>query len=341
MEHLYFAAAVAAVLGAFAVAGFVLFVRVWRGDGGLRGTALRATISVGTLLVLFLGLEIYFAGFYVASDGYGQTLAGRRWFQLYWNPINKLGYRDSDHSFADDSVVLVVGDSFVAGHGVANPDERLSGVIEDGLGAGWQVAVVAQNGWDPVQEYEGLVAYPVKPDRIVLSYYINDIESSARALGNAPPKDLLRMPPASIRWLVERSHAVNWFYWRVLRGEFGTIYWDWLKEAYGDPEVLEAHAKELEKFMAYAAEIGAELDFVVWPNLDYIEGSRPFTDRVVALLEERGASVLDLGTHFSGRDPSTLVANRMDGHPNPRIHAEVAGMLLESWKSASAKLAPR
>ena len=335
MEHFTFATYVAALVLAAAGGAFILFGKCWRSREGplglLRDGLLKLAVSMGTLLVLFLGIEIYFAGFYVESDGYGTTLAGKRWFELHWNPQNALGYRDRDHDWKDDQALLIVGDSFVAGHGVADAGKRMSGVLERGLGDGWQVGVVADVGWDPVQEFEALSAYPKKPSRIVVSYYINDIESAAKAHGNAPPTQLLKQPPKVVRWLVDQSYGVNWFYWRILRGQFGTVYWDWLKAAYEDPEVLAAHARELERFMAYSEEVGAQLDFIVWPNLDYIEGSRPFTDRIVALLLERGVSALDLGAHFSGRDPATLVVNAMDGHPNAATHAEVAKLLLGSW----------
>ncbi|MEM8710964.1 MAG: SGNH/GDSL hydrolase family protein [Planctomycetota bacterium] len=338
-DHLWFAASLALALALAIVLFAWLFRRVWpaRESGGMRAIGVRLAISFSMLLATFAALETYFAGFYVTSDGYGTTLAGTRWFELYWNPINQLGYRDRDHVWGDDRALIVVGDSFMAGHGVRRVEDRLSGVLEKGLGDGGQAAVVAQNGWDSTQEFEGLASYPRKPDRIVVSYYINDIEGAARIHGNAPPSQLLRQPPKAVRWLVVRSHFVNWLYWRVIRGQFGTIYWDWLKAAYDDDAVLDTHMGELQRFMDLATETNAELDFVVWPNLDYIEGSRPFTDKVVKRLRERGANVLDLGERFAGRDPRGLVVNEMDGHPNPRTHAEVAGWLLESWVDSESE----
>jgi len=331
MDNWQFAAGTLAATVGFIGVSLMLFRRIWRAGGALRPVLVRLTISVGTLLILFLGLEAFFGFRYVQSDGYGTTLAGQRWFHVHWNPINSLGYRDHEHDWKDDKSVFIVGDSIVAGHGVDNISERFSGVLERGLGEGWQVAVIAQCGWDPEQEYNGLVAHPHVPDRIIVSYYINDIENAARAHANPPPTHLQTQPPTAVRWLVEHSYFVNWFYWRVLRGAFGTIYWDWLKDAYEDPEVLATHAKDLDRFIAHAEKVGASIQFVVWPNLDYIEGSLPYTDRIVALLEERNVPVLDLGKHFSGRSPGSLVVNSMDGHPNPATHAEVAQLLLQDW----------
>jgi len=102
MDHLYFAAALLALLALFIAIFVWLFRRAWTQESAVRALFLRAVISVSMLLGMFALVETYFAGFYVNSDGYGTTLAGSRWFQLYWNPINELGYRDRNHTWGDD-----------------------------------------------------------------------------------------------------------------------------------------------------------------------------------------------------------------------------------------------
>ena len=57
--------------------------------------------------------------FFAQSDGFNLTLSSRNWFARYWQPINSLGYRDVEPRAPrpGEKFVLVVGDSFVAGHG--------------------------------------------------------------------------------------------------------------------------------------------------------------------------------------------------------------------------------
>lgn len=314
------------------VLGVVLFRVLWRRGGRLRTLCAGLVVSTSTALVCVTALEAYFAVGYVKSDGYGATLAGLRWFEEHWNPINSLGYRDREHDWHGSQTLLVVGDSFIAGHGVDDIDQRLSGVLAQRLGPDWNVAIVAQCGWGPRRQAEALVALGQRPDRLVLSYYINDIESAARAHGNDPPTNLLRPPPEVARGLIEGSHLVNWFYWRIVRGRFGRVYWDWLTKAYESEEVVATHMDDLQRFIDFAAESGAQLDVLVWPNLDYLVESRKYTDRIVHLLRERKVEVLDLGEHFVDRKSAELVVNKMDGHPNPRTHAEVAELLLQKWQ---------
>lgn len=311
------------------VLALLLFGVLWRRGGRLRTLCVGLAVSACTLSIALVGLELYFAVAYVKSDGYGVTLAGRRWFEERWGPLNSLDYRDPEHDWSGERTLLIVGDSFIAGHGVDHIDQRLSGVLARKLGDDWNVAIVAQCGWDPRQEMKALLALGKQPDWLVVSYYINDIESAARDHGAVPPTEHLSLPPRGLQSFVETSHVANWFYWRVVRGAFGSIYWDWLRRAYENEAVLATHLEDLQKFIDYAAEVGADLDFVVWPNLDYLAESRPYTDIIVQRLRQRGVEVLDLGERFEVREGRTLVVNSMDGHPNPATHAEVAELLLE------------
>ncbi|MGH7822021.1 MAG: hypothetical protein ACREQ9_19845, partial [Candidatus Binatia bacterium] len=84
-----------------------------------RGLA-RATILAHALGCAFLAAEIVFS-FVPRSNGNANALAMRKWMAEYWKPINRLGFRDADVAVADlehKRKILVVGDSFVAGHGV-------------------------------------------------------------------------------------------------------------------------------------------------------------------------------------------------------------------------------
>jgi len=331
LHHWEFAAWLAAALIAGGLSARWVFLHPWSGGGRWRTAAAGAVVSLFTFGLSYLAAECWFVGVHDQSDGYAQTLAGKRWFSRHWTPINSLGYRDREHDFSGKSPLLVVGDSFVAGHGTEDIDDRMAGVLQARLGPDWEVAIVAQNGWNPAQELEALRAYPVTPKRVLVSYYINDIESAAIAQGNPPPKVRVRHPPEPARWLAERSHFANWFYWRVLRGQFGTVYWDWLKAAYDDDATLAHHGEELQGFIDYADEAGSEIAFLIWPNLDYVEDSRAYTRLVTGLLQERGALTIDLGETFLGRDERTLVVNPMDGHPNPRTQAEAIDLLLGVW----------
>lgn len=299
--------------------------RVWKNGSQTRNMFKNASLLLFSSLCFLIIIEVVFGVFVVQSDGFGFTLASRRWFQEYWNPINSNGYRDYEHNWKQN-ILFVVGDSFIAGHGIKKIDDRLAGVIAKKLGNDWSVAVLAQNGWATPAEYNALVKHQKQPTQIIFSYYINDIESAARANGLNRPR-LIRLPNSWISPFVNNSFVLNWFYWRIYRGGLGDIYWKYLKHAYSDPGIWSSHKQTLGDIISFARQMNSGIAFIVWPNLNHIEGSLEFTSRVVEFLEEQDVKVVDLSTHFRGRSAETLVVNALDGHPNEKTNTEVAKLV--------------
>jgi len=142
------------------------------------GTAL---LSLGFSAVLLDGL---FFAVHVESGSNAQSLAAKRWFCVHWNPIDTLGYRDEEPTRLEGrNVVYVVGDSFVAGQGVADYRARFSNRLEELLGPEWAVANIARIGWDTRQQRAALAKLQAPPDLVVLSYLINDIARIAASHG--------------------------------------------------------------------------------------------------------------------------------------------------------------
>ena len=95
----------------------------------VRNVALGSCVSLLSLGLLLLIFEFSFKLFVLQSDRFGHTLAAQRWFEKYWGPTNSFGFRDREFSetdLASTEMLFVVGDSFVAGLGINDPEERIS-----------------------------------------------------------------------------------------------------------------------------------------------------------------------------------------------------------------------
>lgn len=330
----------------FAAVGVSLIVAValvlrrhWTRPSRLRRTFVNASVVCFTLYFLFLGLEISFYFVAVQSDSFGFTLAAKRWFEEHWHPINAFGYRDIEHPrdfLEEKDVLLVVGDSFVAGHGIADPANRFSNVLQGELGPDWVVVNVAKNGWHTRDEYDAIVSYPVEPKLIVLSYYTNDIDHAAQQHGVTPAFPL-EEPPPLLRSAVRFSYFFNFVYWRVYRfnkaGEFDRIRSEYLDEIYTSEEIWKTHERELLDIIDYTGSHRIELIVVVFPNLRDIERSKEITSRVVDLMRSRDVPVIDLPTLLADRNPAQLVAGPVDNHPGAALHREVGLLLHEQVMS--------
>lgn len=308
---------------------------VWTRSSRTRTVAVRIAVSGFAALYALLALELGFFAFVDSSDSFGFTLASKRWFARYWHPINSLGIRDEDHDpirLREKRVVIAAGDSFVAGHGIRDPRDRFANKLAERLGDDWEVVVLAKSGWHTVDQYEALVQYPVQPEVIVLSYYFNDVEHAFASHGLELPAPF-DPPPGFLRPLVERSHFLNFVYWRFYRfangAEIDRQFWEFFQHNGQRADVWATHAAALRKIAHHAKEHGSRLIVVVFPQLREIERSKPYTSRVTKLFEDEGVEVLDLSPRLAGRDPDELIVGPLDNHPSVELNREVAEILFE------------
>lgn len=299
-----------------------------------------------SMLAGVLLLELYFAAIHDQSDGFNLTRSGRQWFERHWKPVNSLGYRDAEPAAPSpgQKTVMILGDSFAAGHGIERAGNRFSDVAARALGPGWKVYNVSQPGWDTVDEAKAMRAFPQKPDVVVLCYYLNDIFHAAKDVGY-PLTFSVNLPTGFMKELVGVSALADYAYWRLARGGnlsggAGT-FWDTLKGAYADPAVWSIHAKALEDIAAYCRENRIALVAVVFPMLQAPAESAPITGKVAGALAAMGADVVDLTATFQGRPARELVVNSLDAHPNEAVHRQVGELLTGRMRSLEASLSQR
>ncbi|MDD2387896.1 MAG: hypothetical protein PHP52_14060 [Bacteroidales bacterium] len=152
------------------------------------------SISFVSILSFFLIFEIIFS-FYTPSTNVFTDLSNQIWIKRYAQEKNSLGYRDEEPvDQSGKKNILVIGDSFVAGHGVKY-DEMFVNILKNELTDNYNLFNLGVSGSHTDREFDSLLTYPIKPDIIVLCYYHNDIESAMIEHNFSPkiknPKDKL------------------------------------------------------------------------------------------------------------------------------------------------------
>lgn len=331
-----------ALWGALALATF----GVREGDGRSLAAAFsksRATgalITLTTLAIVLLVVELGMRVFMIQSDGFAFTAMHYWWQQLYWKPINSLGYRDEEpNRDANLKHILVVGDSFPSGHGINRLEDTFPHVLERMLwncdaipktdfvcqGQGYSVNIAAQPGWDTNAELPALADYPVQPNIAVLSYVYNDI---GYALPENPVRFTFPQPP----WdgVVRDFFVVNFLYWHVFQfgiEQYGQEYVDLLLQAYRDPAIWAQQEGSLKQLVAWTEDRDIRLIVLIWPALNDLDGSRPSTEQVARFFQAQGITVLNMSDALAGSDPSALMVNPFDAHPNIATHRRAAEWL--------------
>lgn len=304
--------------------------------GRARSGGMAVLVVTDAVLAVLLALELGMALFFAQSDGFNITMSSRNWFARHWHPVNGLGYRDAEprEKAPGEQLVLVVGDSFAAGHGVDRAEDRFGDVLGRDLGPGWRVANASKIGWDTVDEDQALRAYPVAPDVVVLAYFVNDIYRAAEK-SQFPLPFAVQFPKSAVsRYLVDHFALANFVYWRLAR--IGNVedasrgFWGRLAAAYADPAVFAAHAAELDSIVGWCRDRRVRLIALVIPNLADVAGSAPMTARVAAFFKDRGVETVDLTPVLAGKKPSELVVNSVDTHANVGLNAVMARLLRQA-----------
>ncbi len=297
----------------------------------VRSILIRILILTFTTFYIGLICELIFYNFFIQSDGFAFTLASRRWFQKYWYPINSYGYRDNDHkSIAGKMNLFIVGDFFVNGHGIKDYRDRFTNLLAGKLGGNWEVYNIVKGGWSTQDEYKALINYPIKPDVVIFSYFINDIEGAAREVGNDRPV-LIQPPPKIFAMILNRSYFLNYIYWKLYRIKFASnmrdVYFGYLENAFSSPEIWRAHREDLLDLIKYAQSKRAKMIFLLFPNLADINSSSKLTAQIGEFLTGESVKVINLARYLKGRNSKELIVSPFDAHPNVSLHMEVANLL--------------
>lgn len=295
-----------------------------------------------SLFLTLMALEFYFKNFFAEPDIL-DTLARRNW--QAWSSetpreagkpsLNSWGYRDIEWTpelVAGKVKVMVVGDSFVAGAGLARVEDRFSNRLGEMLGTDYVAFNVGKNGLNTGQVIQAIIEYPHRPDVLVLSYYLNDIESVSPPCQGSPTPLLQVSDP--LLPLVENSYAANFFYWRlarVVQGLQPDLRWECLFKAYTDPEIWWLHQQELLSIYEGTRSEQIPLFVVVFPSMLYLEDSKVATERVINLYQQQNVPVVDVAALVKDLPAKQRIASPMDTHASALVNQLVADKLYEMF----------
>ncbi|WP_420149005.1 SGNH/GDSL hydrolase family protein [Spirosoma sp.] len=287
-----------------------------------------ATLFV-PLVLLFVALEIVFMFIAQSQEG-GLTLASHIWFERYWPPMTG-DYRDTPKTDTlGKKKVLLVGDSFTAGHGLKSADERFGNVLGQKLGDKQYVTYnLGISGSDTRDEYKRLVKFGVKPDVLVLQYFPNDIEKVAHdhglvPTGFTPYSDV----PRAFQSLFIKSYLFNYLYWQFPHGNFAPFD-NYARTAYGTPAIINDHLSDLNQFVEYAKANNSRLYVVLFPFVHDLKRSAEYTKPVVDFFQKSNVPVLEVGNLIGDIEIKDRVVGRNDGHASPIVNQRVGEALFK------------
>lgn len=303
-----------------------------------KSNKLVANIATLGIMVVWLAGFLEIAFMFISQSHEGDlSKASQIWFAKYWKPITSEGYRDFPKTNAEKKKkVLVLGDSFAAGHGLNNTEDRFSDQLEQKLGADrFAVYNLGVSGSDTRDEFQRLQKFPVKPDVLVLEYFPNDIERAARdaklTLAEFKPYDDIKLP--GVGSLVMRFYLPNYIYWQFPHMPPASIT-DFVQKSYTDTTILNPHLRDLQKIVDYAQAHNAPMYVVMVPFLQNVEKSNGYTKPIEDFFINQKIPVVRLSEHLGEIPPKERIVGKNDGHASAKVNAVIADKLYEQMKSS-------
>jgi len=246
---------------------------------------------------------------------------------------NDWGLRDNvDYSFrrseSSDRRITFLGDSFTAGHGIAEVDDRFVNLIRAARPE-WEVQSLAMDGMDTGREIKSLQQSLKKRfelDVVVLVYCLNDISDLIDEWNETLP--LIKESRTKQGFLLRNSYAISTLYFRykVLNNPSAANYFRFVLDHYGG-STWETQRSRLSILQRIIESNGGRLLVVTFPFLHSLGPEYPFRgvhEKLAALWQDLRIPHLDLLTIFESGEPSEMVLNKYDAHPNHAAHRQAA-----------------
>jgi hypothetical protein len=225
----------------------------------------------------------------------------------------------------------------VAGLGICDAKNRFGDVLQTKLGDGYAVFNVAEPGWETPDEIRYPPLYPYRPDIVVLSYFVNDIQ--AAMIAKHPTERIIASTPWWANTLLGQSFLLDYVYWQIIYKQL--IYrnqyqaseeggWKTVLDSYFLPDVWELHKSELMQLIAWARQGNRPVIAIIWPRLDNIASSVKQVALVEDVFKSNGVTVVNALDLVGDEPPAALVVSNTDAHPNENVQRRAADALYQA-----------
>jgi lysophospholipase L1-like esterase len=289
-------------------------------------------LLLALLAMIFTALETRYRFFFDSTDSFGLSKAMDRWMERHYQS-NSWGLRDNiDYSFqrdeSSDRRITFLGDSFTAGHGIPEVDDRFVNLVRSARPE-WEVQSLAADGIDTGREIKSLQQFletRLELDVVVLVYCLNDISDLIDEWNEMLP--LIRESKAKQGFLLRNSYAISTLYFRykVLNHPSAANYFRFVLDHY-EGSTWEMQRNRLSVLQRIVELSGGRLLVVTFPFLHSLGPGYAFRgvhEQLAALWQDLQVPHLDLLTTFESAEPEEIVLNQYDAHPNHAAHRQAA-----------------
>lgn len=282
-----------------------------------------------SLLLLFLVSfifvigESYFRFSVDTTDSFGLNKITQRWMERHYKPNNFYARDNIDYNLKIQNGkrrVAFLGDSFTAGHGIKNVDDRFPNLIRS-VNPGFEVHVLADNGMESINQLDlvrKLINDNYQFDVVVLVYNLNDISYLLPETNEI--YDRVFAFHDKLNYFGNNSYFINTLSFRYFAWQNQDLsnYYDYVRDGYFSG-IWNEQASVLEEMKNLIEFEGGQLQVVTFPFLHDKKEDYKFEkvhDKLGNFWLEMSIPNLDLEHVFDDFNKQELVVNKYDAHPN-------------------------
>lgn len=317
--------------------------------------------STGLWILLFFYSGEMYLSIFPPSQGNNEAYISKIWFKRYWE-TNKYGFRDKDYmldelKYKKKDLIVFLGDSYIAGHGINDPKDRTADILETALKTDYYLINTGINGIGTLKEFSILKGFPLRPKVIILSHVSNDIEEilpqeesyaaayqqtesnlSIFLFSNSRNSILGDLLYHYIKQLVfaSRQQVTN-----TNSPETKNAFHEWYKV----DTIFNQHLKNIKRISDYSIDsLHAKFILVTYPEGGgkEIDSTDIYINRKIinSLAHRNNFYTLNVTPIFRRFKPNDRIVNFLDGHPSKKINQLVADTLIQLITSPDFKKQP-
>jgi len=293
---------------------------------------------------LFYGIELYLSVM-PPSQGNGEAFVSKLWFQKYWE-VNNYKYRDRAfkiESVSNKNIILYVGDSYVAGHGIKKTSQRTPNLLELLLKNKYYIINGGRNGIGTRDEFKIIRNFPISPKLIILTHVSNDIndvksESELNNRKNTSPSRLINFLYKNSRnsfffdliYIFKKNQS----FFKNEQSESGIETKRFDYEYYKVDSLQKLHFNDLKTIVDYVTDsIKSKIVILTYPEGDdnTIDSSNFYINQKIAshFKDEKNVFIFNTTALFKRINQKGRVVNMFDGHPSAQMNKIIADSLFQ------------
>ena len=307
-------------------------------------------LLIYSTILIFLVFEVVFM-YQPISQGTGYAYCNKLWFNKYWQR-NEIGYRDEPYNAASDTLknkIVMLGDSYVAGHGTNNVKDRMSNLLEKKLGKTYRVFNLGKNGSTTIDEFDRLKNFPYKYDKLILVHVPNDLEylDNNDETNQIEETEEINNSNGFVDFFIKESFFINFLSYTIigdavrgiagiLSGTINTQINEIPNYPYSDSAKLRKHFSNLLMIDKELKEHQIKLLIVSFPfpgnedsKADY------YYQQFIKQLKLSKLNYLDAMPICNQLKRRQQVVSALDGHPSVKVQQMVTDSIFERLKDDS------